>query len=393
MSSILPPYPIVYKRSLKNLKTFKLINLYKTMNTTINTSSAMSICIPRAFANITEARVRKVFDALHIFQIDHIDMVQRKNEKGELFQRIFVHIKEWSKTAEADKARERLCSGKELKIVYDDPWFWKVALNTWTPKPQVVFKNDRKPRIRIDFDEDNETKNIDAATNLLSNMSLNNDQKDDRRPYSERRLNAEYCEQDVKSGFKDRRKPRDDRRPYSERRLNAEYCEQDVKSGFKDRRRNDDRRPRDNQGNDGYRPRDDDRRPRDDDRRPRDDGYRPRDNSYRHKEEKAQPLPKVEPVVIVAPPLPKVEPVVIVAPVIKPKSTLVKDRELVIRMQQMFRCEITDEIYLNNRQKVTELIIDTHEDNVLPDGMYVDDIHINYGEKMVAPKKKIRKII
>ena len=206
-------------------------------------------------------------------------------------------------------------------------------------------------------------------------------------------MNAEYCEQDVKSGFKDRRKPRDDRRPYSERRLNAEYCEQDVKSGFKDRRRNDDRRPRDNQGNDGYRPRDDDRRPRDDDRRPRDDGYRPRDNSYRHKEEKAQPLPKVEPVVIVAPPLPKVEPVVIVAPVIKPKSTLVKDRELVIRMQQMFRCEITDEIYLNNRQKVTELIIDTHEDNVLPDGMYVDDIHINYGEKMVAPKKKIRKII
>ena len=175
--------------------------------------------------------------------------------------------------------------------------------------------------------------------------------------------------------------------------MNAEYCEQDVKSGFKDRRRNDDRRPRDNQGNDGYRPRDDDRRPRDDDRRPRDDGYRPRDNSYRHKEEKAQPLPKVEPVVIVAPPLPKVEPVVIVAPVIKPKSTLVKDRELVIRMQQMFRCEITDEIYLNNRQKVTELIIDTHEDNVLPDGMYVDDIHINYGEKMVAPKKKIRKII
>ena len=338
MSSILPPYPIVYKRSLKNLKTFKLINLYKTMNTTINTSSAMSICIPRAFANITEARVRKVFDALHIFQIDHIDMVQRKNEKGELFQRIFVHIKEWSKTAEADKARERLCSGKELKIVYDDPWFWKVALNTWTPKPQAVFINDRKPRIRIDFGEDNETKNMDAATNLLSNMSLRDDRRDDRRSYSERRVDPVYCEQDVKQGFRDRRPVRDDRRQND------------------DLRKNDDRRSRENAERN---------------RRPRTPS-----NSPPRKEEKV-----AEKVAIVT------------KEVVKPKPPLVKNKELVTIMQHMFRCEITDEIYIGNRQKIQDQMRDNEEEPVLPFGIYVDDIHVDFGPKMKMPKKKSGKII
>ena len=355
------------------------------MNNSMNNSAAMSICIPRAFANITEARVRKVFDALHIFQIDHVDMVQRKNEKGEPFQRIFVHIKEWSKTAEADKARERLCSGKELKIVYDDPWFWKVALNTWTPKPQAVFINDRKSRIRIDFGEDNETKNMDAATNLLSNMSLRDDQRNDRRSYSERRLDPVYCEQDVKQGFRDRRDQKDDRRPYSERRLDPVYCEQDVKQGFRDRRPvRDDRRPvrDDRRQNDDLRKNDDHRN---DDRRSRENAERNRrprtpSNSPPRKEEKV-----AEKVAIVI----KEEKVVVV----KPKPTLVKNKELVTIMQHMFRCEITDEIYLGNRQKIQDQMRDNEEEPVLPFGIYVDDIHVDFGPKMKMPKKKSGKII
>ena len=348
------------------------------MNNSMNNSAAMSICIPRAFANITEARVRKVFDALHIFQIDHVDMVQRKNEKGEPFQRIFVHIKDWTRTAEADKARERLCSGKELKIVYDDPWFWKVSANTWTPKPQAVFINDRKPRIRIEFDEDNETKNMNAATNLLSNMSLRYDQRDDqrydqrydqrddRRPYSERRL--VYCEQDVKSGFRDRREQRvnrrDDRRPYSERRLDPVYCEQDVKSGFRDRREQ---------------------------RVNRRDGWGPRTPSS------SPPKYRQEMPLIIAKGLPEVkeEKVVIKEEkvVIKPKSTIVKNKELVTIMEHTFRCEITDEIYLGNRQIIQDQMRDNKEEPVLPDGIYEDDININFGPKMQMPKKKYTTIL
>ena len=165
-------------------------------------TQANSICIPRAFANISENRVRKVFDKLAIFTIDHIDLIDRNNEKGEPYKRIFVHIKEWNNTVDAQKAKERLLSGKELKIVYDDPWFWKVSLNTWTQKPQTALHN-RKPRIRIDFDEETE-KNTQAASQLLENLTV----EEDRRPYRERRIDPVYCDQDVKQGFRDRRQPR-----------------------------------------------------------------------------------------------------------------------------------------------------------------------------------------
>jgi hypothetical protein len=172
------------------------------------TNGSMSICIPRAFENISEARVRNVFDKLGIFTIDRVDVVLRKNEKGESYKRFFVHIKDWAHTDDAQKAKERLIAGKELKIVYDDPWFWKVGLNTWAPKLQQPLLNDRKPRIRLEFEEEEADKNVKAATTLLTNLSLQQSLEErDRRPYSQRRLDPAYCEQDVKQGFRDRRKP------------------------------------------------------------------------------------------------------------------------------------------------------------------------------------------
>jgi hypothetical protein len=174
-----------------------------------NTNGTMSLCIPRAFENISESRVRTVFEKLSIFTIDRVDVVLRKNEKGESYKRFFIHIKDWKHTSDAEKAKERLLSGKELKIVYDDPWFWKVGLNTWTPKPQQQqpLLNDRKPKIRIEFD-DQDTKNTNAATKFINNISL---EERDRRPYSERRLDPAYCDQDVKQGFRDRRLPKENK--------------------------------------------------------------------------------------------------------------------------------------------------------------------------------------
>ena len=207
-----------YIPSSTSLKTrLKLLNLLKLLKMNSNSSDknmsnvngTMSLCIPRAFENISEARVRTVFEKLSIFTIDRVDVVLRKNEKGESYKRFFVHIKEWKQTSDAQKAKERLIAGKELKIVYDDPWFWKVGLNTWTPKPQQQqpLLNDRKPKIRIEFD-DQDTKNTNAATTFLSNLSL---EERDRRPYSERRLDPVYCDQDVKQGFKDRRLSKENR--------------------------------------------------------------------------------------------------------------------------------------------------------------------------------------
>ena len=86
-----------------------------------------SICIPRVFANINEARIRKTIDELNMGIVDRIDVVSKSTEKGEKFNRVFIHFKKWNDEGNAVIARERLLNGKEIKIIYDDPWFWKVS--------------------------------------------------------------------------------------------------------------------------------------------------------------------------------------------------------------------------------------------------------------------------
>ena len=339
-------------------------------NNTESNKNAMSICIPRAFANITEARVRKVFEKLDIFRVERVDMIQRKNEKGDAYQRIFVHIKDWSETADAQKAKERLLAGKELKIVYDDPWFWKVALNTWAPKttqtPVAASLYDRKPRIRLEFEEQ-ETKNVDAAAALLGSLNISEDQ----RPYRERRVDPVYREQDKAQGFKER-KSSEDQRPYRERRVDPNYCEQDKAQGFRDRRLP------------AHREQEPVKR------------EKPIVNSLKPL---TQPLPIApglpEPVAVAVKPEPvavavKPEPVAVTAP-IRTASPVKRDTFLVAKMTHMFNTEITDEIYLANRQRVRELLKDARDKE--EDESEPTDYRGPDGTIPEAPKRKPRTIV
>ena len=51
-----------------------------------------SICIPRLFPNITEARIKKTFDALNIGVVAKIDIIERANKNGEKIKRAYVHL-------------------------------------------------------------------------------------------------------------------------------------------------------------------------------------------------------------------------------------------------------------------------------------------------------------
>jgi len=82
-------------------------------------------------------------------------MVRRKNEKGEDFQRVFIHFSKWHSNSVADRARTLLLSGKEVKVIYDDPWFWKISANrsserasqksAYNAKPIIVATNANTP--------------------------------------------------------------------------------------------------------------------------------------------------------------------------------------------------------------------------------------------------------
>jgi hypothetical protein len=111
------------------------------------TCNEPSLCIPRVFPNITEDRIWGVLDELALGVIERIDMVERETRDGEPYQRVFIHFKEWNENTQGGVVRQRLLDGEEIKIVYDEPWFWKVSASR-SRRPRA--RGDR-PRPRIEF--------------------------------------------------------------------------------------------------------------------------------------------------------------------------------------------------------------------------------------------------
>jgi hypothetical protein len=119
-----------------------------------------SICIPRVFSNIDEKRIRRVIGELNLGDIDRVDIISSKPlDKGEKFNRVFIHFARWNKNENANISRERLINGKEIKIIYDDPWFWKVSAyreqQTSAHRPS---KTESTKKVSITFDSDEESR-------------------------------------------------------------------------------------------------------------------------------------------------------------------------------------------------------------------------------------------
>ena len=96
----------------------------------IMTSSITSIQIPFVFTNISEERIIKTFQDLGWAKDNDIrlDIVARTNKHGQDYNVVFVHFNNgWNEnTKDAETA---LLEGKEIKITYDKPWYWRIRLN------------------------------------------------------------------------------------------------------------------------------------------------------------------------------------------------------------------------------------------------------------------------
>ena len=153
-----------------------------------------SICIPRVFANMSEDRIRRAIDDKSVAKIAKVDIIAKVNEKGEKYNRVFVHFDHWFNTDYARQFRDDLLAGKEMTIMYDNPWFWKVSASKWKAEPNYQSSN---------------TNVVLGTTTASTNFSskLFNASTVDNRPYRERRIDPIYVAQDVAQGFLER-KPR-----------------------------------------------------------------------------------------------------------------------------------------------------------------------------------------
>lgn len=131
-----------------------------------------SICIPRVFKNITEARIRAIFTRLGFGTIERVDMVAKTNKKGEEFWRVFAHFSSWNeRSGPAHYVKEMLDNGEKVPIVYDDPWYWLIAKSTSrVPTKRAAPYIDRTHRSTTPVIDANTT--FQFPTNLPRNLKI-----------------------------------------------------------------------------------------------------------------------------------------------------------------------------------------------------------------------------
>lgn len=115
--------------------------------------SIPSVCIPRVHYKMNDEDVARVFN--EVFGqvcVDHVDMVERQDRRtGYPFYIAYVHFSSIQDTKAFEESGgvtflNKINADQEVRLVYRDPWFWKVRKNTKT-------KHNRKgPRILTDED-------------------------------------------------------------------------------------------------------------------------------------------------------------------------------------------------------------------------------------------------
>jgi hypothetical protein len=88
-----------------------------------NENEIKTLCIPMILSNITKEYIHDTFNKLNFGTIHHIDILRNKS----LSNKAFIYFSKWNKGGNADIAKERLLNGKDIKIIYSEPWFWKIV--------------------------------------------------------------------------------------------------------------------------------------------------------------------------------------------------------------------------------------------------------------------------
>jgi len=107
----------------------------------------ISLFVPHIYSNFTSAKVIEIFNGLHIGEVKSVDLVPKMDSNSKRYNAAYIHFTSWYNTQIAHDFQERLFDPKkEVKVMYDYPWYWIVLEN----KGKKHLPGDRKPRIDIE---------------------------------------------------------------------------------------------------------------------------------------------------------------------------------------------------------------------------------------------------
>lgn len=82
------------------------------------------IYIPMLFLNITETKLRAIIAKLDIFTPNIISFEEKRDLKNNKCNCVFITVKAWHQTTQGQQMRSKLLHDQEVKIVFDDPWYF-----------------------------------------------------------------------------------------------------------------------------------------------------------------------------------------------------------------------------------------------------------------------------
>jgi hypothetical protein len=179
------------------------------------------------------------FKDLNLGFVERIDMIPCTAPNGDRFQRVFVHLR-WRFSDQSDKARTRLLSGGEIKVIYDEPWFWKITANRSTRNEDGDHSRSRgdlrKPKPCASLVLEDEEVDIESG---IRTIKAQNDRERERRPmqssqgYDRKAPSQSYDRRPMQSNQGYDRRPsdrNDNRRPYSDQISQGDRMPQDRRS-------------------------------------------------------------------------------------------------------------------------------------------------------------------
>jgi len=92
-----------------------------------------TLCIPRVCKNIKK---KQIFDVLNRYQFGKIKKIDIIENRGKNTNIVHIYYSYWNKNDYVKKVLEKLTTNLNIKIFYDDPWFWVIYLH----KPKQRFK-------------------------------------------------------------------------------------------------------------------------------------------------------------------------------------------------------------------------------------------------------------
>lgn len=81
--------------------------------------NTVSMCIPRMESKYNINFITTIFKNLNIGDITNIVEIPNKNNNN--FKKVIIHV-----NTDNEIINKRFSEGKDIKIIYDNPWYWKI---------------------------------------------------------------------------------------------------------------------------------------------------------------------------------------------------------------------------------------------------------------------------